>query len=161
STYDQVLQDLQAGQQALLRETQAIGSGISELQATVQQLSEQLRRNFTREWNFRLKEMDAECPSTFTLMAKERSAFRPKDWVSQEYELWLLCQHPPGPHAVGKAYPVRQAEEWWVAVSPWLKHLIEFAKFAVPMAGAVGEVGVDEASFKAMKPDIGLLEEIT
>ena len=80
--------------------------------------------------------------------------------MSQEYRLFLVCQHPPQPHSVKDHYPLRQAEEWWVTLSPWLNYLIKFLKFGVPMGKALGAV-VDEVDVKQMQTSINLLEEIT
>src|SRR6266436_7567392 len=103
-------------------------------------MSELLNRNFTRQWNLEMAKMEAECPNTFFLTRGGSSHFNPKNWVSQEYRLYLICQHPPGPHPVGDGYPVRQAEEWWVTLSPWLNYLIKFLQFGIPMGKAIGAI---------------------
>ena len=40
-------------------------------------------------------------PKHLFLMSGENKPFDPKNWVSRDYRLSLVCQHPPGPHRVG------------------------------------------------------------
>lgn len=123
------------------------------------QQSELIARNFTRQWNLEMQKLEAECPGTFWLMTLSRSRFNPRNWIGQEYRLFLLCQHPPAPHTVGDGYPLRQAEDWWIAISPWLNHLIRFIKFGVPMGKALGAV-YDEETIENMEANLELLDEI-
>ena len=107
--------------------------------------------------------MEAECPNTFFLMSGDNKPFDPKNWVSRDYRLYLVCQHPPGPHRVGDNYHLRKSKEWWSTVGPWLNHLINFLKFAVPMGKAVGVVmeAVDLLpDIKQIQANIDLLEQI-
>jgi internalin A len=142
-----------------------IGTRLNELQKfdlileKLSQQSELIVRNFTRQWNLEMQKLEAECPSTFWLMTLGRSRFNPKNWVGQEYKMFLLCQNPPSPHTVSEGYSLRQPEEWWIAVSPWLNHLIKFIKFGVPMGKAVGIVYNEEA-MKKMEGNVGLMDEI-
>ncbi|MGB8509009.1 MAG: hypothetical protein WCD76_11550 [Pyrinomonadaceae bacterium] len=124
------------------------------------QQSELIGRNFTRYWNFEMQRLEAECPSTFWLATHGRDALNLKDWVTQQYRLYLLCQHPPAPHTVGDGYLLRQSQEWWLTVSPWLNQLIKFIKFGVPMGKAVGAV-YDETVFEKAKAQTDLMSEIT
>ncbi len=73
-----------------------------------------------------------------------------------------MCQHPPGPHCVDDkyGYDLRPSREWWVRVSPWLKYLITFLKFGVPMIHALGNV-IDAVEFKTIDAQLKLLEKIT
>jgi internalin A len=162
STNEQVILDIRDGQ----RQIKAKLGGLDEISALralmeqVNQRSELIGRDFTRLWNLEMKKLEAQCPNTFFLVPGDISAWNPKNWVSQEYWMYLICQHPPGPHPVGNGYPVRQADEWWATVSPWLNHLVRFLKFAIPMGSALGTV-YDEASMKEIKNNIKLMEEIT
>ncbi len=108
-----------------------------------------------------MQKMEAECPNTFYLMLGSPKMFDPRNWVSQPYHLYLVCQHPSSPHGVGEGYLVRQSEDWWTKISPWLNHLIQFLKFAVPMAGKAAGVAYDEIVMKDLKSSIELMEEIT
>jgi internalin A len=162
STNEQVILDIRAGQ----RQIEAKLGGLDQLPALrslleeVNQRSELIGRDFTRLWNLEMKKLEAQCPNTFFLVPGDSSAWNLMNWVSQEYRMYLICQHPPGPHPVGNGYRVRQAEEWWAAVSPWLNHLVRFLKFAVPMGSAVGAV-YNEAAIDEMKNNIKLMEAIT
>ena len=80
--------------------------------------------------------------------------------MSQEYKLFLVCQHPPRPHPVKTSYPLRQAEEWWITVSPWLNYLITFLRFGIPLAGKSLEALLDEADVKKIQNSVALFEEI-
>lgn len=142
-----------------------VGSRLNELQKLdvvlekLNQQSELIARNFTRQWNLEMQKLEAECPSTFWLMTLSRGLFNPKNWMSQEYRLFLLCQNPPAPHTAGEGYLLRQADEWWAAISPWLNQLIKFIKFGVPVGKALGAV-YDEEAMKKMEANIDLMEEI-
>ena len=84
--------------------------------------------------------------------------------MSRNYRLYLVCQHPPGPHQVRESYQLRKSKDWWITVGPWLNHLINFLKFAVPMGKAVGVVveAVDILpDIKQIQANIDLLEQIT
>ena len=107
--------------------------------------------------------MEAECPNTFFLIPGSTTPFNYKNWISHDYKLFLMCQHPPGPHCIvdSQGYDLRQTKEWWIKVGPWLKHLITFLKFGVPMAGAVLGVALSDATFKQIEKQVGLLEKIT
>ncbi len=159
STDGQVMADIQQSLEKL-QKLDAVPGMLQILTGKVDQQSELLRRNFTRQWNLEMHKMEAECPNTFVLLPGSDTIFNPKNWVGREYHLYLICQHPPGPHRVGKGYPLRKNEEWWVTISPWLNELIKFLKFAVPMGKAIGGV-YDSVDIMPMQADIDLLEEIT
>jgi internalin A len=147
------------------RERQEIEPSLKNLPILLERLnqlnqqSELIGRNFTRLWNLEMHKMEVDCPNTFILMPGSDNIFNPKNWVSQQYWLYLVCQHPSGPHRVGNGYRLRKAEEWWVAVVPWLNHLVTFLKFAVPKGAALGQV-YDAAEIKQMQSSIGLMKEI-
>jgi internalin A len=158
STDQQIMADIQHGQQEIqqsLKELQKLDIILDKLN----QQSELIGRNFTRQWNLEMKKIEAECPNTFILRSGENEPFDPKNWVSKDYQLYLVCQHPPGPHRVGDGYHLRKPKEWWTTVRPWLNRLIDFLKFAVPMGKAVGNV-FDAVDIKQIQANIDLLEEI-
>jgi internalin A len=174
STDKQVIADIQEGQRAFQNEMiqgqREIKQSLKELEkfdiilGKLNQQSELIARNFTRQWNLEMKKIEAESPNTFFLISGENKLFDPKNWVSRDYRLCLVCQHPPGPHRVGDAYHLRKSKEWWTTVGPWLNHLIDFLKFAVPMGKAVGVVveAVDILpDMKQIQAHIDLLEQIT
>jgi len=162
STDQQVMEDIQQGQQEIKQSLKKLEK-LDVILGKLNQQSELIARNFTRQWNLEMKKMEAECPNTFILMPGENKPFDPKNWVSRDYRLCLVCQHPPGPHRVGDSYYLRKAKEWWTTVGPWLNHLINFLKFAVPMGKAVGVVveAVDILpDIKQIQAHIDLLEVI-
>ena len=159
STDRQVMDDIKDGQKAALKKLDDLQK-LDVLLARLDQQSELIGRNFTRQWNLEMKKLEAECPNTFFLSTKDGKLFNPKNWASQQYSLYLVCQHPPGPHQVGDGYHFRKAKEWWAEVSPWLNHLIKFIKFGVPMGKAIGAL-VDEVDIKQLQSYIDLMEEIT
>ena len=133
---------------------------IDELIKGQEQLRELVTREFARQWNYEMKRLEAECPSTFYLTQADGKFLIPKDWVSDKYKLCLICQHPPGPHPVGKGYDLQLSREWWAAISPWLTHLVKFLKHAVPLGVAIGSV-YDGQAMKNIEAGTKLLEEIT
>jgi internalin A len=159
STDRQVMDDIKDGQRAALRKLDDLQK-LDVILARLNQQSELIGRNFTRQWNLEMKKMEAECPNTFLLTHSDGSRFNPKHWASQEFMLYLVCQHPPGPHKVNDGYHLRKAKEWWIEFSPWLNHLIKFIKFGVPMGKAIGAV-VDEVDVKQLQSYIDLMEEIS
>src|SRR6266700_1110097 len=163
STDRQVMIDIQQGQREIKQSLKELEK-LDVILGKLNQQSELIACNFTRQWNLEMKKMEAECPNTFFLMSGENKPFDPKNWVSRDYRLYLVCQHPPGPHQVGDSYQLRKAKEWWTTVGPWLNHLINFLKFAVPMGKAVGVV-VEAVEIlpdiKQIQANIDLLEHIT
>lgn len=158
STDQQVMIDIQAAQARIeqrLDELQKLDHILEKLH----QQSELIVRNFARHWNLEMQKMESECPNIFILTLGKSHHFHPKNWISQEYLLHLMCQHPSGPHQVGEGYSLRETEEWWKQVSPWLNYVIKFLKFGVPLGRAIGALydGVDTEHIKA---HIDLLEEI-
>ncbi|HEX9991123.1 MAG TPA: COR domain-containing protein [Chloroflexia bacterium] len=159
STNEQVILDIRDGQrqiEAKLDDLPVLRTLIEE----VNQRSELIGRDFTRLWNLEMKKLEAQCPNTFFLVPRKVRRWNPTKLVSREYRMYLICQHPQGPHRVGNGYRVRQADKRWAAVSPWLNHLVRFLKFAVPMGGALGVI-YDEAAMEEMKNNIRLMEAIT
>jgi hypothetical protein len=158
STDEQVMEDLRQGQQKLEKRLDDLQK-LDLILGKLQQQSELLVRNFARQWNLEMKKIEAECPNTFFLTLGSNYHFNPKDWISQEYKLYLICQHPSGPHQVGDGYKLREAEEWWIKLNPWLNHVIKFLKFGIPMGKAIGAV-YDEIDVDHMQTQIALMEEI-
>jgi internalin A len=139
------------------------------LQKTIDQLVQQVNlsvegnvRNFTRLWNLEMQRLEAECPNTFFLIPEQRRAFNPKKWIGYKYSMYLVCQHPPGPHIVDEAhgYPLEIPKEKWKELVPWLKRIITFLKFVAPLVSPLGGI-VDAADFKAIDNQLKLLETLT
>jgi internalin A len=162
STEPEVIANIREMRQELSEGQRQLLTGQRELLERLQQQSELIARNFTRQWNLEMKRIETECPNTFILMPGERG-FNPKNWISQEYRLYLVCQHPPGPHVVGKGYSLRQAETWWAEVSPWLGYLLKFLKYGMPMSKVTGLdelADLTEEAIKQMEQGIKVLEQI-
>ena len=119
-------------------------------------------RNFTRQWNVEMQRLEAECPNTFFLIPEQRKAFNPKKWIGYKYTMYLVCQHPPGPHVVDEehGYPLEIPKEKWKELVPWLKRIITFLKFVAPLVSPLGGI-VDAADFKAIDNQLKLLETLT
>jgi hypothetical protein len=170
STQEAVLIDMLQTEHAILDERRQGYSQqpekLQELDALMQlqhQQAEWIARGFARQWNLEMQKLEAECPSTFSLEPRGSGGFDPREWlrnaIGQEFQLYLICQHPAGPHTVGDGYRVRKAKEWWIAVGPWLRELTKFLKFAIPMGSAIGGA-FDELAFNRIKGQADLLEEI-
>ena len=136
-----------------------VETGQEEILERLQQSSEWVAGQFARQWNWEMAKIEAECPNTFFLTPVSKGIFNPKDWVSEPYNLHLMCQHPAGPHGCGDPYVVRQSEHWWATMAPWLDHLVRFLKFGVPLGRALAAIHDDQAGTK-MKNQITLLEEM-
>ncbi len=172
STDPQVMRDIQAGKQEVLQGLREIKQDLGQLSKLdiildnqaelinkLNQQSELIGRNFTRQWNYEMKKIEAECPNTFFLLPGSSKKFNPKNWVSEEYRLFLLCQHPPQPHQAGDGYKLRKAADWWLTISPWLNHAVSFMKFAVPLASGVEKI-INPDLIKAFQDQVDLLEKI-
>lgn len=161
STDQQIMIDIKQEQQSIEKKL----NNLQKLDAILEKLNQQselIGRNFTRQWNLEMHKMGVDCPSTFILMLGGDTIFNPKNWISQEYLLYLICQHPPGPHRVKDSYTLRKGKDWWVTVSPWLNRLINFLKFAVPMFKAIEALYDAEATdVKQLQASIGLMGQIT
>lgn len=107
-----------------------------------------------------MKKIEAECPNVFLLKLGSGSHFNPKNWVSQAYQMYLVCQHPPGPHPTEKGYTVREGAQWWIKLSPWLDHLMKFLKFGVPLGKAIGAV-YEATELDQIRTQIELMQAIS
>jgi GTPase SAR1 family protein len=169
STTQEVQTVVATGQQEILQHLHIIESkedlllhNNSMLWQRLNQLCEWNVRQFTRLWNLEMRKMEAECPNTFYIVPGSTTPFNPKHWITHDYKLFLMCQFPSGPHCIheSKGYDLRQTKDWWVKVSPWLKHLITFLKFGVPIAGKVLGVALTEETYKQLDNQVQLLEKI-
>ena len=70
--------------------------------------------------------------------------------LSEDYLLYLLCQHPAGPHMVAgeKGYQAPKDREWWRQVRPWLRQLSKILKF-VPKLSDLAKA-YDEQWYKSI-----------
>lgn len=132
---------------------------IDEL-AKLSQGYELLRRDFTRLWNYEMAELEAECPNAFVLMPGSRRPFDPKSIFSTEYTLYLMCQHPGGPHIVEgeQGYPLLKSREWWGTLAPWLKRMADYLRY-MPKIRGLAEA-YDEEIFKRIKASLDIFERV-
>ena len=168
STHEQVIDDIRRDQQKILQGQQQAQQTLTllpEMFTTLQgldQLTQLIWRQMLRQWNYEMQRLEAECPNIFFLSISPTSKWKrlnPKNWVSQEYMLHLICQHPSGPHPVGEGYSLREAEDWWLAVSPWLNRVVNLLKVALPVGKAFGDI-YDATGIEQIKKQIALMEEI-
>jgi internalin A len=163
STDQQVMDDIQQGQKKVMNSLDEMKKEdlqmLDIILEKVNQQSELIWRNFTRQWNLEMKKLEAECPNTFILTPSDGSLFNFKNWMNEKYQLILICQHPPGPHRVGQGYRLKKAREWWIQVSPWLNYLIKFLRFGVPLGKVIGVV-IDEVDVKQMQSYLDMMEQI-
>src|SRR5262249_38591292 len=142
-------------------ETKELVQETNQLVQETNQLMEWSMRNFTRLWNTQMRWLEAECPNTFILEKEAKTTFRPKNLINQKYRLRLLCQYPSGPHPIAgdRGYELAKPHDWWVKVSPWLKHLVTFLKYGLPFAGfSIGTL--DFKDFQALENEIDFLGKL-
>lgn len=120
------------------------------------QLTEQLVRESLRMWNFTTRNAFSDAPSLFVLMPGERRRFDPRNLISEDNRLYLLCQHPAAPHiVVGEpGYAAPHDRDWWRQVSPWLRTMAKLLKFVPKLAG-VAEA-YDETWYKTIELNVEL-----
>jgi internalin A len=159
TTDDRVAARLKESQETLLQIVE-ITSENQRLLTQQAQWFELLNRRFTRLWNLQMHSLNAECPNTFVLMPSDRSAFSPKNLFSTEYTLYLMCQHPSGPHIVSgqKGYPIPQSKEWWATIAPWLKRLMDYLRY-IPKVRAVAKA-YNEEIFKSIETSLNIFEAV-
>ena len=153
---DEALQQLAQGQKTIIE----ITSENQELLQQNAQMFEQLNRSFARLWNLQMQSLQAECPNIFVLMPGSRSRFNPKNLFSEEFTLYLLCQHPVRPHIVkgDKGYPAPQAKKWWAEVAPWLKRITEYLRY-IPKSKTLIEA-YDEYFYKEIETSLEIFESV-
>ncbi len=64
---------------------------------------------------------------------------------------------------VGKGYDLRQSEQWWATLSPWLGYLLKFLKYGLPLNQVTGlgdMAGLTEEGLKEIEAGVKLLEQI-
>jgi hypothetical protein len=168
STHEQVIDDIRRDQQKALREQQQMQQTLTllpEIFTTLKgldQLTELVWRQMLRQWNYEMQRREAECPNIFflTLSTKDKwKRFDPKNWVSQEYLLHLICQHPMVPHPVGDGYSLRDAKDWWLNIRPWFNRLVTTLKIVLPVGKAFGNI-YDASGVEHIQKQIELMEEI-
>ena len=161
-TTPQVQANIDAGYQEILRRLTTLQQKDDLLLQQVSSLAELNVRNFTRLWNLEMNRMETECPNTFFLVPEQRNRFNPKKWIGYKYKLYLVCQHPPGPHLVDEehGYDLEIPKEKWRELLPWLKRMVTFLKFVAPLVSPLGGI-VDTTDFKAIENQLKLLETIT
>ncbi|MSP13971.1 MAG: hypothetical protein EXR62_13575, partial [Chloroflexi bacterium] len=137
-----------------------------DLLLQVQQFSEQFLREQTRMWNLLTSSLFSEAPSVFVIMPGDRRGYDPRELFSKDYLLYLLCQHPAGPHMVTgeQGYPAPQDREWWQQVRPWVRQLSKILKFVPKLSGVAklydeqGEKSV-QLSLEFSSPAADILSE--
>jgi hypothetical protein len=170
STTPQIHTIVAAGQQEILSRLEVLQSNEDLLLYTNDMLLQRLNllcewsvRQFTRQWNLEMHKLEAECPNTFSLIpSSSRKRFNPKHWISHKYKLFLMCQYPPKPHYIHDAegYDLHQTKDWWLKISPWLKHLIKFLENSLPIACEVSDVIDDRERYKQVNQQVELLKKI-
>jgi Leucine-rich repeat (LRR) protein/GTPase SAR1 family protein len=156
----QSLEEMRSKDDLLLEQNRLLLQQNQLILERLNQLAEWQVRQFIRRWNLEMQRIESECPSTFMLIPSSKTGFNPKNWVGTEYKLFVMCQYPSEPHCVhdSQGYNLRQPRKWWVAVSPWLKHLITFLKYGVSIAGVPFDIGTDV--YKQIDNQVGLLDKI-
>ena len=143
STHEQVWADIQESHHALLQSQEQVLhqqeqilyrlAPLSEFTSQFQEIQQGLEliwRGQLRQWNLEMQKLELECPNVFFLTFGRQRWFNPKNWVSQEYRLILLCQHPQDPHPVGAGYSLRKSDDWWKVLAPGLTTSLPSLKLA-------------------------------
>jgi len=146
------------GQQVILQTQHASAAKFELYLKRIQQLTEWNLQQFTRLWNLKAKELEVACPNTFMLTPTDRSLYSPKNWLSQPYNLYLFCQNPVCPHIIqGAGYEIRSIDSWFATVRPWLRYVLEFGKYALPIGNLSG---VPEELAQQMEESFSILEAL-
>jgi internalin A len=120
-----------------------------------------------------LRAMDAEGrdgPRLFTLLPEDLSRGDPRNIGLVGYRLTLWCEHPDARHpccrigtgASGASgeYTFRRPRPWLVAVAPYAKLVGKLLKAAVPVAGSLAKVGLDESLVKGVETTLAAMEKV-
>jgi len=129
-----------------------------QMQQQNQQMFEQLIRDFARLWNLERQKLGSEIPALFLLMPGGRSSLDPRNLIEHDYTLYLLCQHPVGPHLVKDepGYTTPRSREWWSTVAPWLRELIRYLQY-LPKGSGIVEA-YDEQFYKNVRLSIEIFK---
>jgi internalin A len=174
STTPQVHTIVAAGQQEILSRLEVLQSNGDLLLYTNDIVLQRLNllcewsvRQFTRQWNLEMQKMETECPNTFSLIpSSSRKRFNPKKLISQKYKLFLMCQYPSKPHYIhdSEGYDLHQTKDWWLKISPWLKHLIKFLENGIEnsllISSEVSDLISDRERYKQVNQQVELLKQI-
>jgi GTPase SAR1 family protein len=159
STHDRIEARLD-GMYDLLKDNNGLLEDNKALLVQNLQFSEQLTRESTRMWNLLTQTLSSEAPSTFLLMPGERSGYDPRNLFDQDFTLYLLCQHPAGPHMVPgeKGYSTPRSRDWWAKVTPWLAEIVKYLKY-LPKASGVLQA-YDEQFYKNIAFNVELFKTV-
>jgi hypothetical protein len=174
STVPQMITTVQKTQQAITQtlgadqqtqQNQVSNAEIQRMFARLNQGQEFLYRTLLqqqqRQTQLERQKISNTCPGLFLLERAARKPINPHDWVSRAYRLRLLCQYPQEPHPVqGEAgYEVRQGQEWWNAMSPWLRRMVKMLEIGLPLGKAVNEI-FKQVDIERLAPEIDVFKEI-
>ncbi|HEX3642616.1 MAG TPA: hypothetical protein VHV10_15110, partial [Ktedonobacteraceae bacterium] len=90
-----------------------------------------------------------------------------KKLISQKYKLFLMCQYPSKPHYVrdSEGYDLYQTKDWWLKISPWLKHLLKFLEYgiehSISIQSEVSDIIPHRQRYKQVNQQVELLNKIT
>jgi internalin A len=120
-----------------------------------------LDRRSKKQERLEQEKLSNVCPGLFVLERPPRRPLNPRDWVSRAYRLRLLCQYPQGPHLVPgeEGYEVRQGQEWWNAMSPWLRVMVKLLEIGLPQGKALNE-GFKLVDIERFAPQIEVFQEV-
>ena len=103
-----------------------------------------------------------DSPRLFSLFPLEQHRWDPRRLGQVQYKLHLWCEQPEHQHPAEEGeYIITQSREWLVKIAPYASFVAKVLKLAVPLAGAVSDMALDEATAKAVQPEFKFMEKLT
>ncbi len=165
STVPQMEATVQKTQQAITGQLAPTGQAQQMPTEELRQMLVRLNQGQEYLYRFQLhlerQKLSNPCPGLFVLERTSRTPLNPHDWVSCAYRLRLLCQYPQGPHPVKgeQGYEVRQGQEWWITMSPWLRRMVKLLEIGLPLGKAANEA-LKLVDIERFAPEIEVFNEI-
>jgi hypothetical protein len=102
-----------------------------------------------------------DCPRLFVLRPKDKRRWSPARVWESDYALTLCCEHPGHEHVWSKAtYEISQSREWLQRAGPYISVVSKTLRVAVPIAGALAGMMMNEVTQKDLADEMNLMDRI-
>jgi len=99
-------------------------------------------------------------PAVVSIVPVDGSAFNPKNWFNNEYNVIPYCEYAGGVHPVSFSLPLKKPRQWWQKTAPKLAVGIKVLSAGIKIGCAGLPLAVDPKLFEAMKNEVEFMKEL-